>query len=144
MQPAHRYDERAEHLSTGRCVTPDCWATGTVGRQGQARESEFRQQLAAPRTVQRQAAPGTLTRKPEAEPDPQPGAGRTALASDPELRQLASDLARLRAQAEAVSEDPVGFRQRAERALAQRDRCQDAACLRAWHAKRRRELLAEF
>lgn len=101
----------------------------------------------AARTVQQQAR-ATVTRKPEPEPapapDPKPGAGRAGLASDPELRQLASDLARLRAQAEAVSEDPAGFRQRAERAQAQRDQCQDAACLRAWHAKRRRELLAEF
>jgi hypothetical protein len=64
--------------------------------------------------------------------------------SDPELRQLASDLARLRAQAEAVSDDPAGFRQRAEQAQAQRDQCRDAACLQGWYARRKRELLAEF
>jgi len=64
--------------------------------------------------------------------------------SDPQLEQLASDLARLRAQAEAVSSDPAGLRKRAELALAQRDRCGDTACLRAWYARRRSELLAEF
>lgn len=104
-----------------------------------AKVASVRSGATAARSVKQQEAPGTV-RKPE----PEPGAGRAALASDPELRQIASDLARLRAQAEAVSEDPAGFRQRAERAQAQRDRCQDAACLRAWHAKRRRELLAEF
>lgn len=92
------------------------------------------------RADKQQAARAAFTRKPE----PQPQPGRASLASEPELRQLASDLARLRAQAEAVSEDPAGFRQRAERAQARRDQCQDAACLRAWHAQRRRELLAEF
>jgi hypothetical protein len=79
-------------------------------------------------------------------PDPEPGPvrQRASFEAGPELRQLSSDLARLRAQAEAVSEDPVGFRQRAEMAQAQRDRCQDLGCLRAWYGKRRRELLAEF
>lgn len=61
-----------------------------------------------------------------------------------EIRQLDSDLARLRAQAEAVSDDPEGLRRRAEAARALRDRCQDAACLRAWYQRRRDELLVEF
>lgn len=63
---------------------------------------------------------------------------------DPELRQRAADLARLRAQAQAVSDDPEGFRRRAALAQAQRAQCRDAACLRDWHARRRQELLAEF
>lgn len=90
--------------------------------------------------LQDEAAPARAARKP----DPKRVPAVASLAADPELRQLASDLARLRAQAEAVSEDPAGFRQRAERAQSQRDQCQDAGCLRAWYAKRRRELLAEF
>lgn len=64
--------------------------------------------------------------------------------SDPELGQLASDLARLRAQAEAVSDDIAGLARRAEIAQAQRDRCEDKACLRRWYEMRRRQLLAEF
>lgn len=73
-------------------------------------------------------------------------AGRDAgdPASDPALRQLAADLERLRAQAEAVSDDPAGFRRRSDLAQAQRDQCKDAACKHDWHAKRRLELLAEF
>ena len=71
-------------------------------------------------------------------------ASARSVESDPELDQLASDLARLRAQAEAVSEDPAGFRRRAEVARAQREQCRDAACLREWYGKRRRQLLAEF
>lgn len=75
---------------------------------------------------------------------PQPAQDRGSVESGPELNQLASDLARLRAQAEAVSEDPAGFRRRAEVARAQREQCRDAACLREWYGKRRRQLLAEF
>jgi hypothetical protein len=64
---------------------------------------------------------------------------------DAELQQLDSDLRRLRAQAEAVSDDPAGLRQRAARARAERDaRCRDTSCLRAWYAQRRSALLAEF
>jgi hypothetical protein len=62
----------------------------------------------------------------------------------PDLRQRAADLARLRAQAEAVSDDPAGFRRRTEEALAQREQCRDDACVRDWYASRRRQLLAEF
>lgn len=76
--------------------------------------------------------------------EPAPAQDRGSVESDPELNQLASDLARLRAQAEAVSEDPAGFRRRAEVARAQREQCRDAACLREWYGKRRRQLLAEF
>ncbi|MEJ8838839.1 hypothetical protein [Ramlibacter sp. AN1133] len=64
--------------------------------------------------------------------------------SDPELRQLAADLERLRLQAGAVSEDPEGMRRRSELAERQREQCRDAACLRQWYAHRRQELLAEF
>lgn len=89
-----------------------------------------------------QARPGSV-------PAQQAGAPRAArpeppVEADPELRQLASDLARLRAQAEAVSDDPAGLRRRVEIARAQRDQCRDAACLQEWYARRRRELLAEF
>jgi hypothetical protein len=64
---------------------------------------------------------------------------------DPELQQLESDLRRLRAQAEAVSDDPAGLRRRSAQARAERDaRCRDKACLRAWYAQRRSALLAEF
>lgn len=66
------------------------------------------------------------------------------LQSDPDLRRLDADLARLLAQAEAVSDDPAGVRRRAEQARAERARCADAACLRGWYAQRRSELLAEF
>ncbi len=76
--------------------------------------------------------------------DTGPPQDRFSPASDPELKQLAADLARLRAQAEAVSGDPEGLRRRAEAARARRDQCHDAACLREWYGKRRRELLAEF
>lgn len=78
------------------------------------------------------------------QPDPEPARPRASLESDPDLKQLASDLARLQAQAEAVSDDPAGFRRRADAARAARDQCQDAACARDWYAKRRRQLLAEF
>jgi hypothetical protein len=105
-----------------------------------AKVASVRSGATAPRPARQQAAPGPAARKP----DPEPVATVASLATDPELRQLASDLARLRAQAEAVSEDPAGFRQRAERARSRRDQCQDASCLRAWYAQRRRELLAEF
>lgn len=64
--------------------------------------------------------------------------------ADPQLQQLARDLARLRAQAEAVSDDPEGLRRRAEQAQAQRAQCPDAACLRDWYARRRQQLFAEF
>lgn len=65
--------------------------------------------------------------------------------SDPELAQLESDLARLRAQAASVTQDPAGFRRRAQQALAERDaRCSDKACLLRWYARRRGELLEEF
>lgn len=78
---------------------------------------------------------------PEAQsPRPAPA----PVAAGPEFRQLASDLERLRAQAEAVSDDPSGLRMRADAARASKDRCQDAACLRGWYAQRRQELLAEF
>jgi hypothetical protein len=64
---------------------------------------------------------------------------------DAELQQLESDLRRLRAQAEAVSDDPAGLRRRVAQARAERDaRCRDKACLRAWYAQRRNALLAEF
>lgn len=71
---------------------------------------------------------------------PQPSAQEAA----PDVAQLASDLARLRAQAEAVSHDPDGLRARIARAEAARARCSDDACLRRWYARRRAELLAEF
>jgi hypothetical protein len=77
-------------------------------------------------------------------PRPEPPQQRPAPGSDPEIMQLAADLARLRAQAESVSDDRAGFRQRAAAAQAERAQCADAACLRRWYAKRRRELLAEF
>lgn len=78
---------------------------------------------------------------PQAEsPRPAPA----SVATNPEFKQLASDLERLQAQAEAVSDDPTGLRRRAEAARASRDRCQDAACLRGWYARRRQALLAEF
>lgn len=76
--------------------------------------------------------------------NPEPEHQRAGIESHPELKQLASDLARLQAQAAAVSEDPAGLRRRAEAAQAERDRCQSAACARDWHVKRRRELLTEF
>jgi len=78
------------------------------------------------------------------QPPREPLQSRGKQPSDVQLGQLASDLARLRAQAEAVSSDPAGLRQRAELARAQRDRCGDTTCLRAWYARRRSELLAEF
>lgn len=71
---------------------------------------------------------------------PQPSAQEAA----PDVAQLASDLARLRAQAEAVSHDPQGLRARIAQAEAARARCSDDACLRRWYARRRAELLAEF
>ncbi|MBC5781524.1 hypothetical protein H8N03_01125 [Ramlibacter sp. USB13] len=94
-------------------------------------------------------APSVLLEKPPAPDDATPPAAdsraaRALQASAPDLQQLASDLARLRAQAEAVTDDPAGFRRRAEQAAAQRDRCGDAACLRSWYASRRQALLAEF
>lgn len=70
--------------------------------------------------------------------------GTSTPGADSEVGQLAADLDRLRAQAAAVSDDPAGFRQRAEVARQERDRCGDAACLREWYGKRRRELLLEF
>lgn len=65
-------------------------------------------------------------------------------ASDAQIRQLASNLARLQAQAEAVSDDPAGMRRRTQAALAQRDECHDRACLLGWYSRRRSQLLAEF
>ena len=55
-----------------------------------------------------------------------------------------ADIARLRAQVEAVTDDPSGFRSRTDAARLQRDLCRDADCLREWYAMRRRQLLAEF
>lgn len=99
----------------------------------------------------RKAAPpaaGTVARRgtvpPAAGQEPGAHPARAAVPADPELRQLASDLARLRAQVEAVSDDPEGFRRRAEAARAQQEQCGDAACLRRWYAARRQQLLAEF
>lgn len=88
------------------------------------------------------AAPKAVPRYVAQPPQPLPDAG--GLASAPEVRQLAADLARLRAQAEAVSPDAAGLQRRAELARVQRDACRSTDCLRAWYAKRRRELLAEF
>lgn len=96
----------------------------------------------------------------EADPDRQPaapegpglaeasapgwGAQAAALASDPELAQLESDMTRLQAQATSVARDPSGLQRRARDALARRSECRDKACLLQWYAQRRRELLAEF
>jgi hypothetical protein len=78
-------------------------------------------------------------------PPPVPAAAPALVHSDPDLAQLESDLARLRAQAESVSKDPAALRRQAERARAQRDAaCHDRACLERWYAQRRRELLEEF
>lgn len=61
-----------------------------------------------------------------------------------DLQQLESDLRRLRAQVEAVSPDRAGMQRREQQALARREACRDAACLRRWYTQRRSELLAEF
>ena len=66
------------------------------------------------------------------------------LEEDAVLRQLASDLARLRSQAESVTKDLDGFHRRAEAAQARKAQCPDADCLRNWYASRRKQLLAEF
>jgi hypothetical protein len=63
---------------------------------------------------------------------------------DPNLVQLDVDLARLRAQARAVSADPEGFSRRMAQAQSRRAACGDADCLRRWYAERRRELISEF
>jgi hypothetical protein len=74
------------------------------------------------------------------------GAARIAVPrADVDLPQLDSDLARLEAQAANVSRDAEGFRRRAAQAEAKRQACQEQeACLRQWHAQRRRQLLGEF
>lgn len=96
-----------------------------------------------PRVEQARAAPPAAPAvREQARSSPGPIPPREA--ADPALRQLAADLERLRAQAEAVSEDPAGLRARTQRAEAERARCADAACLRDWYARRRQELLAEF
>lgn len=94
------------------------------------------------RPAAQRALPAPLA--PPQEPEPEPARERANPQSHPELGQLASDLARLQAQAAAVSEDPAGFQRRAEAAQARRAQCRDAACLQEWYASRRRELLAEF
>lgn len=110
-----------------------------------ARQLAARQETKPPPPpVRQQDRAEPAPQRTELPPGPQPAPVRAGVANDPELRQLAADLARLRAQAQAVSEDPAGFSRRADIAQAQRDRCQDAACLREWYGKRRRELLAEF
>lgn len=93
-----------------------------------------------PQTVGQWALPAQATQRP----DPEQAEKRVSLESQADLGQLASNVVRLQAQAEAVSDDPAGFRRRAGVAQAERDRCQDAACAREWYAKRRRELLMEF
>lgn len=108
-----------------------------VARAREAAGPPARQQLAAVRVPPPVPPARDLRRTP-----PEPGHRPEPL--DPELRQLASDLARLRAQAEAVSEDPQGLRRRAAAAEAERARCRDAACLREWYAHRRQQLFAEF
>lgn len=77
------------------------------------------------------------------------GAARSSLAERAPLpsedtREIDQDLARLYAQARAVSRDPAGVQQRHQQALARRSACADEACLRNWYAQRRRELFAEF
>lgn len=73
-----------------------------------------------------------------------PSPAAAPVPSSPDLRQRDADLARLLAQAEAVSQDPAGVRQRSEQALARRAQCADPSCLRDWYARRREELLGEF
>jgi hypothetical protein len=71
--------------------------------------------------------------------------GQAVPRSDVGLEELDGDLARLRAQAGSVTRDPAGFRRRAAQAEAQREACGgEEACLRQWHAQRRRQLLSEF
>lgn len=111
-----------------------------VGVAPAAKPVAVRRGSTEPERVKRRAVPDPVTQRP----DPQPVQNRASLEEPPDLRQLASDLARLRAQAEAVSDDPAGFRRRARMAQAQRDQCLDAACLREWYRRRRRELLTEF
>ena len=104
-------------------------------------ERQARSRQPAP-TRAKAVAGNASARREQPTAEPLPATAREQ--SDPALRQLAADLARLRAQAEAVSEDPAGFRRRAELARAQREQCSDSACLQEWYARRRRELLAEF
>jgi hypothetical protein len=112
----------------------------TAAAPAPARPVAARARPVAPRPpAAADAAPGASGKAPAPRDPPPPRE-----AADPQLRQLASDLARLRAQAEAVSDDPAGLRRRADLAQAQRAQCPDTACLRDWYARRRRELLAEF
>jgi outer membrane murein-binding lipoprotein Lpp len=89
------------------------------------------------------ATPRSHAATGQAEPEGH-GSPAQLRAVSPELQQVASDLARLQAQAEQVSDDPEGLRMRAQAALARQRECRDEACLQAWAARRRSELLAEF
>lgn len=147
---------RVETLEEGMIVAADPPGPHALARiTAEARPAARKAASVAPRRTAAPAAPerSAAVRVRPAAPDaaavreetPTPsGPMQPREASDAELRQLASDLARLRAQAEAVGDDPAGLRRRAELAQAQRAQCPDKACLLDWYARRRRELLAEF
>jgi hypothetical protein len=73
-----------------------------------------------------------------------PLASATVARDDADLGQLQGNIARLHAQARAITRDPAGMRQRDAAAQAQRDACKDESCLRRWYADRKRQLLNEF
>ena len=77
------------------------------------------------------------------------GAARASLTEQAPLRgqdtrEVDQDLARLYAQARAVTRDPDGMQRRHQQALAQRSACADEACVRSWYAQRRKQLFEEF
>jgi hypothetical protein len=116
--------------------------TAVLGRQAsktllaQRRLAALDAHQAMPADLAQAAADGGATTAMGAAPASPPGG--------PEVSQLASDLARLQAQAVAVSNDPAGLQRRAREAQAGRDACADDACLRRWYAQRREQLLREF
>jgi hypothetical protein len=125
-------------------VAQDAGDGAVMARPAAPRTRDARVPAASPNVLaQPQPQPRTQARA-ESAPRTQPAGGEPGYEDVPEFRQLASDLARLRSQAEAVSDDPAGLRMRTEAARARKDLCQDAACLRDWYASRRRELLGEF
>jgi hypothetical protein len=91
------------------------------------------------------AAPRTSPVRPSFDCSKARSRSERLICADPQLAQLDRELGRLHAQAKAAAPDAKDFKRRSDAEWKRREQgCRDRACLLAWYAQRRTQLLDEI